>query len=125
VDFVVGDLGAAPLEKSAWDYSLALNTIDMLAEPWRLPELQAEHLKAGGVAIQCSPYTWHPEAAKALRERLPRKIATSARAVEWAYEQAGYSIEWKESDVPWLFFKQPRQIEVYSSHIVAAQRREI
>jgi SAM-dependent methyltransferase len=127
VDYVVGELEAAPVAKAEWDLSVALNTIDMLEEPGRLPELQRELLKARGLAIQSCPYIWHEAVASKLRKRLAQSsppIRSSAGAAEWLYEQAGFEIESREDHVPWLFFKHVRQLEIYSVHLFLARARD-
>lgn len=121
-DFVVGELDLPPLPDGAFDISIALNAIDMLEEPSVLPALQAKVTREGGVAIQSCPYIWHPEVSRKLRARLPREVATSARAVEWLYEKAGLKIQTREEHVPWLFFKHVRQLEIYDVHVFAARK---
>ena len=123
VDFVVGDLVSPPLQAGVWDFAIALNTIDMLDEPAGLPAMQNDLLVEGGFAIQSCPYIWHEKVASALRKRLPASVRDSASAVEWLYEKAGFEIEERSENVPWLFFKHVRQLEVYSVHAFAAKKR--
>jgi SAM-dependent methyltransferase len=120
-DFVVGELEATPVARGQWDLAVALNTIDMLEEPGRLPELKKELLKKGGVAIQSCPYIWHEAVAKRLRARLPKDARDSAAAVEWLYSRAGFAVETRQDHVPWLFFKHSRQLEIYSVHLFQAR----
>ena len=120
IDFVVGDLEAAPAVRAQWDLAIALNTIDMLGEPSRLPELQRELLKQEGIAIQSCPYIWHEAVAKKLRARLPKEVRDSASAVEWLYGRGGFKIDVRLDQVPWLFFKHVRQLEIYSVHMFRA-----
>jgi len=121
-DLVVGDLTGFPVERAAWDVSIALNTIDMLPEPDLLPILQAELGIDGGLAIQSCPYIWHEAVAKEFRQSLPPALrADSARAVEWLYEKAGLKIVNQIDHLPWLFFKHLRQVEIYSVHLFAAK----
>ena len=121
-DFVVGDLDAVPVARAAWDLSFALNAIDMLVKPETLPREQADLLRTGGYAIQSGPYVWHEQVARELRSRLPKRIVDSDRAVEWLYEQAGFSIERRIEHWPWLFFKHLRQLEIYSVHLILARK---
>jgi SAM-dependent methyltransferase/uncharacterized protein YbaR (Trm112 family) len=121
-DFVVGDLGSVPVVSGECDLTIALNAIDMMPEPWRLPELQFELLRKGGIAVQSCPYIWHEQVAESLRNRLPEEIRDSAGAAEWLYEEAGFKISEKVDHVPWLFFKHARQLEIYSVHIFIAQK---
>jgi SAM-dependent methyltransferase len=124
-DFIVGELERLPLRPNQYDLSVALNAIDMLEDPSVLPRIQHHLLKKGGVAIQSCPYIWHGQVAKRLRAKLPRDIKDSARAVEWLYVKAGFQIEATVAHQPWLFFKNVRQIEVYSVHMFQATREEI
>mgnify|MGYP001595747332 CR=1 FL=1 len=121
-DFVVCDLSDPPLKTGKWEAVAALNVIDMLPEPSALPQLQYDLLKKGGFAIQSSPYIWHQETALELREGVPPKIKDSAGAVEWLYQQRGFKIDWMEPHVPWLFFKNARQLELYSVHLFFASK---
>jgi SAM-dependent methyltransferase len=121
-DFVVTDIEGAGLASGAWNLSIALNAIDMLEDPEVLPRLQARLVSSSGKVIQSGPYIWHEGVARALRARVPRPLVDSARAVEWLYEQAGFQIEHSEDQVPWLFFKHLRQVELYSVHWFIAGR---
>jgi hypothetical protein len=38
------------------------------------------------------------------------------------YEQAGFKILQSEDEVPWIFFKHTRQIEIYSVHLFSASK---
>ncbi|MDR3607792.1 MAG: methyltransferase domain-containing protein [Oligoflexia bacterium] len=123
-DFIVGDIDAPPLASESWDLCLVLNAIDMLEEPASLPRLQHKLLKAGGIAIQTGPYIWHEFVSKRLRPLVPAELrGDSARAVEWLYEQAGFTIEDRINHLPWLFFKHVRQLEIYSVHLLLARKR--
>ena len=126
-DFVVGEIDALPLKKSNWDVSLALNAIDMLDDPSALPRAQFEVIRKGGHAVQSCPYVWHQKVSQQLRQELDQdpsasEIKTSSQAVEWLYQKAGFSIEKSLAHVPWLFFKQARQLEIYSVHVFLAQK---
>jgi hypothetical protein len=122
-DFIVGDLDDLPVEHGIWDLSVSLNTIDMLEEPFSLPKLQFDLIQPSGLAIQSCPYIWHPLIAKRLRKALPPQVRTSSsRAVEWMYEDIGFQIEEKSKDIPWLFFKHVRQLEIYSVHAFVARK---
>jgi len=120
-DLIVGDLSFPILATHEWDISVSLNAIDMLNEPSELPKLQKTLLKAGGVALQSCPYIWHESVAKVLRSRLPDSVKDSARAVEWLYQNEGFTLNEKLEHVPWLFFKQVRQLELYSVHMFNAK----
>ena len=122
-DFIVGDVANPPLERGSWDLTVALNMIDMLNTPEELPKLQHALLKNDGIAIQSCPYIWHETVARDLREMLPAEIRDSAKAVEWLYRQAGFEIREVVDQVPWLFFKHVRQLEIYSVHMFLAQSR--
>jgi SAM-dependent methyltransferase len=122
-DFIVGELEGAPLESEAWDLALVLNAIDMVDDPASLPKLQHLLLRPGGCAIQSGPYIWHEFVARRLRAKLPPALRNdSARAVEWLYGQAGFSIAERADHVPWLFFKHVRQLEIYSVHLLRATK---
>jgi SAM-dependent methyltransferase len=121
-DFVVGEIESFPVQKSAWDVTIALNAIDMMPEPAMLPKIQHELLKVSGVAIQSCPYIWHEQVARELRQVLPKQIRDSAQAVEWLYQQAGFQMQERVEHLPWLFFKHLRQLEIYSVHIFCAKK---
>ncbi|MBI3543640.1 MAG: class I SAM-dependent methyltransferase, partial [Deltaproteobacteria bacterium] len=121
-DFVVCELDRPPLKSGCWDVAAALNVIDMLPEPADLPALQRRLLVEGGLAVQSCPYIWHARVAAELRARLPKRIRDSAAAVEWLYEEAGFEVETSEAHVPWVFFKNERQVELYSTHLFLARK---
>ena len=121
-DFIVCDLANPPVKEGLWQMSAALNVIDMLPEPRDLPKLQHALLAPGGIAIQSCPYIWHPEVAANLRQALPKNIQDSANAVEYLYNEAGFKIDKTETHVPWIFFKNIRQLELYSVHLFFATR---
>ena len=120
VDWIVSDFAHPPLEFEGYDICIALNLIDMLDHPHELPKMQSEVLKKGGIAIQSSPYIWNERAAKQLRSHQPASVKTSAKAVEHLYTKAGFRISDSEEHIPWLFFKNLRQLEVYSVHAFMA-----
>jgi SAM-dependent methyltransferase/uncharacterized protein YbaR (Trm112 family) len=122
LDFVVGEIETLPVAKGVFDLCVALNTIDMIEHPKELPELQFNLLKVGGIAIQSCPYIWHQAVAERLRKSLPKKITSSARAVEHLYQKAGFKIFKNIDHLPWLFLKHFRQIELYSVHLFAARK---
>jgi SAM-dependent methyltransferase/uncharacterized protein YbaR (Trm112 family) len=117
-DFVVGDAVFPPVKEHLWDASASLNMIDMLDEPAVLPELQKQMVKKGGTAIQSSPYVWHPRTAMDVKKQTGQ--SDSALAVEELYKRAGYSIKQSYPQIPWLFFKHVRQLEIYSVHLFFA-----
>lgn len=121
-DLIVGDLERLPLVAELWDLSVALNTIDMLDEPALLPQTQYSLLRKGGAAIQSCPYVWAESVAKRLRARVPKSSQSSALAVEWIYQQAGFSVDRTVEHLPWLFFKHLRQLELYSVHLFLASK---
>jgi SAM-dependent methyltransferase len=121
-DFIVGDLANLPLRDGRYDLAIALNAIDMLDEPSKLPELKFRLLKKDGITVQSSPYIWHEAVAKRLRKRIPKDIKDSAKAVEWLYHQAGFKIDEMCEHLPWLFFKNVRQMEIYSVQIFLARK---
>ena len=120
VDFVVSDASAPALKKRQWDVCASLNMIDMLESPEQLPVIQKSLVKPRGLAVQSSPYIWHPQVAKALKKAC-KGATSSAEVVRMLYERAGLKIEKSDEQVPWLFFKNYRQIELYSVHILFAQ----
>ena len=121
-DFIVGEVQSPPLMPEQCDVCIALNMIDMLDDPSLLPELQREFLKSSGIAIQSGPYIWHEQVASALRAKLPKDLKDSAAAVQWLYENAGFTIQKTVDHVPWLFFKHARQLEIYSVHMLLARK---
>lgn len=120
VDFIVGDLGSLPVKQGIWDFSAALNTIDMLDDPSELPKLQFEILKNQGIAVQSCPYIWHEKVAKKLRKKLAPGQTSSSQAVKTIYQKAGFQIDRETEYLPWLFFKHFRQLEIYSVHAFTA-----
>ena len=121
VDFIVGEIQSLPVRNQFWDLSISMNAIDMLEEPMHLPEAQKRLLVEAGIAIQSGPYIWHQKVAKRLRSRLPKEIKNSASAVQYLYQKSGFAIEKSMDHVPWLFFKNIRQIELYSVHVFFAK----
>jgi SAM-dependent methyltransferase len=117
-DFVVGDAVFPPVRDHEWDASASLNMIDMLEEPALLPDLQKQMIRKGGLAIQSSPYVWHPKTASDVKKQT--QLTDSALAVEALYKKAGFSIDQSLSQIPWLFFKHVRQLEIYSVHLFFA-----
>ncbi|HUP57887.1 MAG TPA: hypothetical protein VM598_10575, partial [Bdellovibrionota bacterium] len=122
-DFIVGELENLPVEKGEWGMSIALNAIDMLPDPASLPRLQLALVHKGGIAIQSCPYIWHAEVSAELRKILPKTVKDSAAAVEWIYEKEGFKLLERTDHVPWLFYKHARQLEVYSVHMILAEKR--
>ncbi len=122
IDFVVGDIESLPLAPESYDASVALNAIDMMDDPARLPELQAQLVVPGGVVAQSCPYVWSEAVSARLRESLPKSVKDSATAVERLYENAGLEIRERISHLPWLFYKHARQLEIYSVHLFLADK---
>jgi len=122
IDFVVGDIESLPLAPESYDASVALNAIDMMDDPARLPELQAQLVVPGGVVAQSCPYVWSEGVSAKLRESLPSSVKDSATAVERLYENAGLEIRERISHLPWLFYKHARQLEIYSVHLFLADK---
>lgn len=122
VDYIVGEIESLPVVESEFDVSVCLNAIDMLNEPEGLPKLQNALVRKGGVVIQSCPYIWHATVSSELSQIIPKNIRDSAQAVEWLYEDTGLKITQRIEHLPWLFFKQPRQLEIYSVHLFTAVR---
>lgn len=120
-DFIVGDLVLPPVVTEAYDVSIAMNAIDMLDDPGVLPDVQYRLLKKEGVAIQSDPYIWNDRASKKLRAAVAGDL-DSAKAVMKLYEKCGFKIKSEQDQIPWLFFKNSRQIELYSVHLFFAQK---
>jgi len=119
-DFIVCDLNSPPVRSLQWEVSAALNVIDMLPEPNTLPILQSRLLIKEGIAIQSSPYIWHPEIAQELKEAT--QAVSSEAAVTKLYQNQGFTIQTQLEHVPWIFYKNYRQIELYSTHILFAKK---
>ncbi len=119
-DFVVCDLNTPPVRPGRWEMTAALNVIDMLPEPKTLPKLQSHLLKNGGLAIQSSPYIWHPEVAMNLKKAT--RATTSEAAIQKLYTDLGFKIEKDLAHIPWVFYKNYRQIELYSAHLFFAKK---
>ena len=127
-DFIVSDAQAPGICEN-WNLTLSLNMIDMLDRPQDLPRLQHRLLAPGGLAIQSCPYIWHDSVARKLRKYINEnekdhpKPQDSASAVEWLYQHAGFRVEASRDQIPWLFFKHYRQLEIYSVHLFSARKR--
>ena len=130
-DFIVGDLALPPVEDGAFDSAVAMNAIDMLNDPTVLPSVQHRLLKKGGVAIQSDPYIWNERAAKKLRAATGGAVGAggggaadlaSSAAVVKLYQACGFTVEAEQDRIPWLFFKNARQIELYSVHLLFARK---
>lgn len=121
-DFIVADAENPPVQKGLWTITGALNVIDMLYEPEALPQLQFDLLAPGGIAVQSSPYIWHSKISEELRKNLPSTVHDSAAAVERLYTRRGFRITHSIKHVPWVFFKNIRQLELYSVHLFFATK---
>ena len=122
-DFIVGDFDHIPVATGIWNLSISLNMIDMLEDPAALPKTQFNLIQSSGLAIQSCPYIWHPLVAKRLRKSLPPQYRlSSSAAVEWLYQNAGFEITKSVQNIPWLFFKHVRQLEIYSVHAFVARK---
>ncbi len=125
-DFIVGEIENCCLKPKQFDVSIVLNAMDMLEEPECLPQLQNEMVHASGFAIQSCPYIWHEMVSKKLRSKLVsarnHQIRDSAGVAKWLYEKNGFKILTSNEQVPWLFLKHPRQLEIYSAHLFLAQK---
>ena len=86
--------------------------------------VQARLLRSGGIAINSCPYVWSQQTLVRLRERLPQGITTSTEAVEYLYSRNDFTVRHVVKHVPWLFLKHARQLELYSAHIVVAERND-
>lgn len=120
VDFVVGDVNNLPVQKDMWEVIISANLIDMLSDPQRLPFIQWDLLTGTGQVVHACPYVWTDDGAAAIRNSVPKDTADSATAVEWIYKEAGFQIAKCEYDLPWLFFKHKRQVELYALHAFRA-----
>jgi hypothetical protein len=129
-----------PLRDHGFDVSIALNTLDMLEDPTQLPQIQKKHLKQSGVVLQCSPYIWTGKAAKKINaylvhhrskhqlKHLDRRQEQGSSMIEDSseqtvvalYECSGFKVKQQVSQLPWLFFKHDRQMEVYGVHALFA-----
>ena len=121
-DFVVANIVRPPVASDSWDVALSLNVMDTLADPGVLPEVQARLLRSGGTVINSCPYVWSPQSLIRLRERLPQGMTKSTEAVEYLYSQNGFAVRQVIKHVPWLFLKHARQIELYSAHVIVADK---
>jgi SAM-dependent methyltransferase len=124
-DFIVGQIDLPPIRAGIFDWSLSLNTIDMLDDPSRLAEAQWQSLKSGGHAIQSCPYIWHPAIARQLREWAQSQSAdqkSSSALVGALYQSQGFEIVSSEEHIAWLFLKHARQLEIYDVHLLEAKK---
>jgi SAM-dependent methyltransferase len=123
VDFIVGDALLPPLKLGIWDASASLNMLDMIPEPENFPALHASLVKPSGLLIQSCPYLWHPESSARVRAAVPSTIRDSGEAARWLYENAGMVMEKQFVQVPWLFYKHSRQLEIFSTHVFSARKK--
>ncbi len=120
-DFIVCDIEKLPIINNTFNLSIALNAIDMLYDPTTLPKIQNKVTIKNGYSIQSSPYIWHEQIAKSLKKNIPKNITDSAQAVQWLYEKSDFKILKSIENHPWLFFKNVRQLEIYSVHLFLSQ----
>jgi SAM-dependent methyltransferase/uncharacterized protein YbaR (Trm112 family) len=120
IDFVVADVTTPPVKRGTWDIAASLNLLDMVPDPVAFPAIHGSLLVNGGTALHACPYVWPATVARQLRSQIPASMRDSAEAVEWLYRRTGFEIEQRHPDVPWLFFKNPRQVEAYSVHCFVA-----
>lgn len=119
-DFIVMDAEAGGLKSKQWDFVAAFNVIDMLHEPRQLFQLQKNLLTDRGLAISSSPYIWHPATARSLK---PKKGESSPdRVIRLAKAEGFLKILHDVRDIPWLFFKNINQIEIYNVHLLVVRR---
>ncbi|MCM0606047.1 MAG: methyltransferase domain-containing protein [Xanthomonadaceae bacterium] len=118
-DFIVVDIEIGGLKKNHWDMVAAFNVIDMLEEPSQLFKLKQFLLKSSGIAVSSSPYIWHPETAKQLK---PKKNESSQDRMVRMSREAGFGkIAFEIRDIPWLFFKNINQLEIYNVHLLGVR----
>ena len=123
-DFILADLEEMPLAAEAFDGSIALNTIDMLDDPELLPKLQFQSVKKNGFAIQSCPYIWQTGTVKKLKKvKVIQGGRNSAAVVEKLYQDEGFKLIHRNLQIPWLFLKHFRQLEIYSVHAFVAQKK--
>ena len=119
-DFIVCDLSESnPIKENNWEVCAALNVIDMLPNPSDLPKLQSNLLVNHGIAIQSSPYIWHPSVVRNLNAE---KTMTSDQVIEDMYTKTGFQIIKNFKNSPWIFYKNLRQLELYSVHLFFAEK---
>lgn len=106
VDFVVAEIEVIPVREK-FDVCVALNIIDMMETPSALARIQKAHLKTGGLAVQSSPYAWREDIA----------ARNNKESVLKSYLRAGFKIQKERDGVPWVFYKNERQLELYSVHL--------
>jgi SAM-dependent methyltransferase len=121
-DFIVADALSPPVVRAGWDYAISLNMMDMIDEPRDLIQVQHDLLRTQGVAIQTGPYIWSAAVAQHIRETLAIQAGQSAQVVERLYRDGGFSILKVQDQIPWLFYKHLRQLEIYLVHFIAAQK---
>lgn len=119
-DFIVADVQNDVLKANVWDATAAFNVIDMLTDPQDLFKLQKNILKKEGLAIQSSPYIWHPVVAKELKAKTQE--SSEDRTLRLAGECGLNDVVLDERNIPWLFFKNKHQIETYSVHLSVCKK---
>lgn len=121
VELIVADVRSPPVEAAAWDTISSLNLIDLLDEPELLPRVQRALLRPGGHVLSASPYSLSETSAARLR-RWAGESTSAAVAVDRMYADAGFTVRARQEDVPWLFYKNPRQVELYAAHFSVYSR---
>jgi SAM-dependent methyltransferase len=121
-DYIVADALNPPVIQGSWDYALTLNMIDMVDDPRDFVGVQFSLLRDKGVAIQTGPYIWSRSVAQQVKEGLSVQTDESARAVEQLYQERGFTLLETKDQIPWLFYKHLRQLEIYLVHFIAAQK---
>ena len=119
-EFIVADIEADFFKAETWDFTAAFNVIDMLHDPQDLFWVQKKLMKSGGVALQSSPYIWPPEVSKKMDK------TDTHSSPEWLLKTAKNlglnQVLLNETHIPWIFYKNSRQIETYSVHLAAFQK---
>jgi hypothetical protein len=115
-DFVVGNIHFPPVSPSKSDVVSAMNVIDAMSRPSRLPMLQRRLLKKGGTMLTASPLVWNAPVLTALEKKSLKKTDGSLARVRSLYERAGFKIHEEHPDVPWLRMTHWRLMNIYSVH---------
>lgn len=127
-DWIAASIETVPLRPGSFQAAVMLNAIDMLEAPQEVPESLGGLIEPKGWVVHGAPYVWHERIVKKIRKQkhyLAEKkltVSDSAELIESWFEQEGFRLLESEQHLPWLFLKHARQIEMYSTHLVMAQK---
>ena len=128
VEFFVASATALPFAEGYADCLVAVNLLDVLAQPEKLFGEAARVLGYPGMFLMADPYCWRGPVAAKLLKNLPGETSDSLdrskaeKFVELALRHYGFAIVCHEYFVPWLLRHHARHWEVFLCHCICATR---